>query len=141
MIRCFWASSFFGAAYLLFLAYKVLRSEATINLSETNSPRSSLGKLFRTGFFMNVLNPKVTIFFLAFFPGFLFSQTLTTPLQFYILGFTFIAVSSLVFGSIALLAGKISNYLATSKRLGHGLKWMQIIVFVAIAVYLIFSEA
>lgn len=131
---------FFGSAYLLFLAYKVLRSEAAISLGETNTLRTSLGKLFKTGFFMNVLNPKVTIFFLAFFPGFLFSQTLTAPVQFYILGFMFIAVSSLVFGSIALLAGKISDYLSKSKSLGHWLKWMQIVVFVSIAVYLLFSK-
>lgn len=130
----------FGAAYLIFLAIKVFRSSGTIEIGETNAPNDSLGKLFRTGFFMNVLNPKVTIFFLAFFPGFLFSQTLATPLQFYILGFTFIVVSTIVFGSIALLAGKISDYLATSRRLGHLLKWMQIFVFVSIALYLIFSK-
>lgn len=131
---------YFGAAYLLFLAFKVFRSDGKIEIDEASVPKSSVGKLFRTGFFMNVLNPKVTIFFLAFFPGFLFSKTLATPVQFYILGFTFIAVSSLVFGSIAMLAGQVSGYLTTKPNVGVVLKWMQIVVFIGIAAYLIFAK-
>lgn len=129
----------FGALYLLFLSYKVFRSANKIDLSQKSIPKKGLMKLFQTGFWMNVLNPKVTIFFLAFFPGFLFSTTLSTLTQFYILGFLFITVSSIVFGTIAILAGNISNYVLKNPRSGLYLKWMQILVFVAIALYLLLS--
>ena len=88
---------------------------------------------------MNVLNPKVTIFFLAFFPGFLFSETLGTVWQFYVLGFLFMFVSAIIFCTIAILSSSISKFLMGSKRIGPVLKWLQIIVFVAIAVYLLLS--
>ncbi len=135
----FFAIKLFGAAYLLYLAYKVFKSDASIVLSSDSSSRSSK-KLFWTGFTMNVLNPKVTIFFLAFFPGFLFSDTLNTVLQFYILGLLFMFSAFLVFGAIAVLAGKISSYLTNHRSAGWYLKWVQIIVFVGIAIYLIISD-
>ncbi|WP_127024604.1 LysE family translocator [Flagellimonas beolgyonensis] len=135
----FFAIKLFGAAYLLYLAYKVFKSDASIVLSSDNSSRSSK-KLFWTGFTMNVLNPKVTIFFLAFFPGFLFSDTLNTVLQFYILGLLFMFSAFLVFGTIAVLAGKISSYLTNHQSAGWCLKWVQIIVFVGIAIYLVISD-
>ncbi|MCK0160291.1 LysE family translocator [Allomuricauda sp. F6463D] len=136
----FFAIKLFGAMYLMYLAYKVYRSDASILLDNENKPSKSPLKLFWTGFTMNVLNPKVAIFFLAFFPGFLFSKELNTVVQFYILGFLFMFSALLVFGSIAMLAGAISSYLIAHKKTGVYLKWMQIVVFVGIAVYLFLSD-
>jgi len=63
----------FGAAYLVFLAYKVFKSDANISVETgITGPKKSLGQLFRQGFIMNILNPKVSIFFLALFPGAIF---------------------------------------------------------------------
>ncbi|MDG1994467.1 MAG: LysE family translocator, partial [Polaribacter sp.] len=56
----------FGAGYLLYLAYVVFKSNSDIVFSTKNVQRKSTLKLFKIGFWMNVLNPKVTIFFLAF---------------------------------------------------------------------------
>lgn len=123
----------FGASYLLYLAYKVYQSNAEITFSTENVQNKSEIQLFKTGFLMNVLNPKVTIFFLAFFPQFLFSKELSVVLQFYILGFIFILVSSIIFGSIAFLGGKISTYIQQNKQIVLVLKWVQILVFVGIA--------
>ncbi|MGB3144962.1 MAG: LysE family translocator [Maribacter sp.] len=131
------AIKIFGALYLLFLAFSVYRSSYAISLISDDTSKRSLWGLFRKGFIMNVLNPKVTIFFLAFFPGFLFSDSLNTVIQFYILGLIFMLVSAVVFGGIAILSGTISNYLNNNKRTGFILKWLQIIVFVGIAVYLL----
>ena len=86
---------------------------------------------------MNVLNPKVTIFFLAFFPQFLFSESISTVIQFYILGGLFITTSFIIFSTIAILAGKISNYIKQNAQIGVLLKWAQIIVFVGIAVLIL----
>lgn len=132
----FFCIKVFGAIYLLYLAWIVFRTDNTIALNAEVVEKKELSALFRQGFIMNVLNPKVTIFFLAFFPGFLFSDELSTVIQFYILGLLFIIVSSMVFGGIALLAGTIANYLKENTRTGLVLKWLQIIVFVGIAIYL-----
>ena len=82
---------------------------------------------------MNVLNPKVSIFFLAFFPGFLFSDSTSTVIQFYVLGLIFMLVSLVIFSTIAFLAGTISEKIKENQKIGLYLKWMQIIVFVLIA--------
>ncbi len=133
----FWIIKLFGAVYLLYLAFMVFKEGSGIDLSQGSSSSLKLSGLFKKGFWMNVLNPKVTIFFLAFFPGFLFSDSLNTVVQFYVLGFLFIGVSSVIFGSIALAAGEISNYITKTPKVSLFFKWLQIVVFVAIAAYLL----
>ncbi|GMN09482.1 LysE family translocator [Croceitalea sp. MTPC9] len=130
----------FGVGYLLYLSYTVYKAGNEIHIENKSISKSSLWSLFKKGFIMNVLNPKVTIFFLAFFPGFLFSNSMGTVLQFYVLGFVFIAVSFLIFGTIAILAGTISDYILRTPKAGLFLKWLQIIVFIGIAVYLLLSD-
>jgi len=136
----FFIIKLFGALYLLYLAYKVFRSKAELSLTSGEIPEKSMTQLFKQGFIMNVLNPKVSIFFLAFFPGFLFSNTMSTVLQFYVLGLLFMGVSAIIFSSIAILAGSISEYITQHKRIGFYLKWLQVIVFVGIAILIFTSE-
>tara|TARA_R110002073_G_scaffold128999_6_gene275280 strand:- start:45724 stop:46341 length:618 start_codon:yes stop_codon:yes gene_type:complete len=126
-----------GATYLVYLAYKVYRSSSDISISTEGVQKKTPFQLFKIGFLMNVLNPKVTIFFLALFPGFLFSDSLSSVLQFYVLGGLFIATSFIVFSGIALLGGTISDKIKKSKGIGVWLKWMQIIVFVGIAIIIL----
>ncbi|WP_158841625.1 LysE family translocator [Polaribacter sp. L3A8] len=133
----FFVIKLIGASYLMFLAYKVFKSDAKIVLSNDGVKKESTLALFKKGFIMNVLNPKVALFFLAFFPQFLFSNTISTVIQFYTLGGIFILVSFLVFGMIAVLAGSISNYLKEHAKIGMYLKWGQIIVFVFIAIMIL----
>ncbi len=135
----FYTIKIFGALYLFYLAFRVLRSPASLELEMDQSPKRSLWQLYRQGFVMNVLNPKVTIFFLAFFPGFLFSDSLSTPLQFYVLGFLFMAISFTIFSLIALLAGSISGYLQRHRGAPVFLKWLQVLVFAGIGLYLLLS--
>ncbi|MFK7813922.1 MAG: LysE family translocator [Maribacter sp.] len=138
--QLFFIIKLLGAGYLFYLAFKVYRSSDVIKLSSEETPEKNLIQLFRQGFIMNVLNPKVTIFFLAFFPGFLFSESLGTVFQFYVLGFLFIAVSGVIFSLIAILSGLISEIIIKNANVGIILKWLQIIVFVGIAVYLLLSD-
>lgn len=126
-----------GALYLLFLAYKVFKSNPNITIENSNVPKKSLLQLYKQGFIMNVLNPKVSIFFLAFFPGFLFSNTLSPVIQFFSLGLLFMLVSLVIFSTIAILAGFISEAIQRQKNIGHFLKWLQIIVFVGIAILIL----
>ena len=136
----FFAIKALGALYLLYLAYKVYKSDAKVSLGSGAVPKKSLGQLYKQGVIMNVLNPKVSIFFLAFFPAYLYSDTISTVTQFYVLGLIFMATSFVVFALIAILAGYISDYLKQSKNIGLVLKWLQIVVFIGIAIFIFLSE-
>ena len=114
----FWAVRLVGAAYLLYLAVGAWRSgvsEAHAGTVAGNAP--SMASLWRRGVIMNVTNPKVQIFFLAFFPQFVTpgADGLQTVTEMVILGVTFMAATAVVFGSIALFAGSIADRLRTPK--------------------------
>ncbi len=135
--QLFFSIKLFGAGYLLYLAYMVFKSDASIIFSTENVKHKTTSELFKIGFTMNVLNPKVTIFFLAFFPQFLFSETISTVVQFYVLGFLFILTSLIIFSTIAILAGSISSYIRKNNSIGYFLKWLQIVVFITIAIFIL----
>ena len=126
-----------GAVYLLYLSYKVITGGSEISMSTEKIDKKTPFQLFKIGFIMNVLNPKVTLFFLALFPGFLFSEILPISLQFYTLGALFILVSFVIFSLIAILGGTISEKIKTSKNIGVWLQWMQVFVFIGIAVFIL----
>ncbi|CAM4042019.1 LysE family translocator [Gillisia limnaea] len=134
----FFIIKLFGSIYLFYLAWKVFRSDPKIAYSAEGIKSKSLLSLFKQGFVMNVLNPKVTIFFLAFFPGFLWEPNGNTVIQFYMLGAIFMLLTIFIFGSVALLAGKISTYLKKHQHSGLVLKWLQIAVFIGIATFILF---
>ncbi|MAM28480.1 MAG: lysine transporter LysE [Flavobacteriaceae bacterium] len=133
----FLAIKIIGAAYLLYLAFKVFRADAAIQISEGNTQKKSPWNYFKTGVIMNLLNPKVMLFFIAFFPAFLWNPDSNTVYQFFVLGGVFMGVSFIVFSAIALLAGSISRFIKHHKGVGVLLKWLQIIVFVGIAVFIL----
>ena len=133
----FFSIKCFGAIYMLYLAYTVFRQSDTLKINRNLVTSSTMQKLFKQGFLMNVLNPKVTLFYLAFFPGFLFSDSLSNPVQFYILGFVFMIVSFVVFSFVVILSSSISFYLSNVQKTGFFLKWIQIVTFIGIACYLL----
>lgn len=127
-----------GATYLIYLAYLVYKSDPQINVDlDDTVQKKDLWSLYKRGFLMNVLNPKVAIFFLAFFPGFLWEPQGDTVYQFYLLGFLFMLQAFIIFSSVAILAGKISRYLQSHPHSGLIFKWLQIFVFVGIAIYIL----
>lgn len=129
----------FGAIYLLYLAYEVFRSDSKVTFTD-KAPKKTDKQLFWQGVIMNLVNPKVMIFFLAFFPAFLWDEEGNTVIQFYILGGVFMMLSFLAFSGLALLSGKISLYLIEHKKTGFWLKWLQIVVFVGIAIFILIPD-
>lgn len=126
-----------GAIYLFYLAFKVWKSGDQISLKTNTNLKGSDFGLFRKGFIMNVLNPKVTIFFLAFLPGFLWDTTGNTVYQFYFLGTVFMLQAFIIFSLVAIMAGKIASYLHRYQQAGSIFKWLQIIVFVGIGLFIL----
>lgn len=133
----FFVIKLFGAIYLFFLAYRVFKSDASIDITTGEVQERKLFSLYKQGFIMNILNPKVTIFFLAFFPGFLWEPDENTVMQFYILGLVFMLLTFMIFGSVAILAGNIAKYLQKHPNSGVYLKWLQVIVFIGIGIFIL----
>lgn len=133
----FLAIKILGSLYLFYLAYKVYRSPANISLAQDTVPKKEMKGLFWQGFLMNVLNPKVTLFFLSFLPAFLFSETLSPVIQFYILGIIFMVQAFLVFVTVSLLSGGLAKYLKNNNIVGYVLKYLQIVVFVGIGIFIL----
>lgn len=129
-----------GAFYLLYLAYTTYISKHDIDLKKQSGNRNSLFKLFRRGFIMNVINPKVSLFFIAFFPAFLFSPTLSLTTQFFILGLLFMGTSFLIFTLIVFCSGSVASILKKNKRFEAIIKWCQIVVFVIISVFILITK-
>lgn len=132
----FTALKLVGAGYLLYLAWLALRAAPTA-LSGVSSTARSFGALYRRGIYMNVTNPKVSIFFLAFLPQFASPERGSIALQMMILGGLFICVTLLVFGSIALLAGTLGAQLSRSNTAQLYLNRVAGMVFVALAIKLL----
>ena len=135
----FWGIKIAGALYLFYLAYKVYissRGEGFSSSEETKISKSSFS-YYKTGLVMNMLNPKVTIFFLAFFPGFLWDTDSNLVLQFYSLGGLFMLQAFLIFSVVSVLAGKVSTVLFQKSSHFSFLKWFQILTFIAIAILIL----
>ncbi len=135
----FTALKLFGAGYLLFLAWGAFRASAT-KIQTGTGDVLSLGRLYRRGIIMNVTNPKVSIFFLAFLPQFADPARGPLTLQMVILGGVFILATILVFGTVALLAGTIGGWLARSDKAQIILNRVAGTVFVGLALKLATTE-
>lgn len=127
-----------GAAYLFYLAFRVYRADSSIEVDSAAAGRRNYSSLFRQGLLMNVLNPKVAIFFLAFFPGFLWDPEGNPVFQFYLLGLVFMLQALLIFSLVALLSGRISRYLSAHPNSGVVFKWVQVLVFLGIGIFILF---
>lgn len=124
-----------GAAYLLYLAWGAFRAGASV-LSSESDQEISLARYYLRGIVMNVTNPKVSIFFLAFLPQFTRPEMGSLPLQMLVLGAVFILATLLVFGAISLLAGVLGQWLRRSARAQQLLNKTAAVVFAALALKL-----
>lgn len=129
------ALKFIGAGYLVYLAWQAFRAGATDILKERNTAIPS-HHLYARGVVMNVTNPKVAIFFLAFLPQFADPSRGSLPLQLVLFGAIFIVAALLVFGSIAWFAGFLGERLGKSRRAQVILNRIAGTIFVGLALKL-----
>lgn len=109
----YWAIRLAGAAYLLYLAWQVLRPHGVAIFHVRDLPRDPAARLFRMGLLTNLLNPKAAIMYLALIPQFIDPARGHVLAQGFLLGGTQITVSAAVNATIVLVASAIATFSAT----------------------------
>jgi threonine/homoserine/homoserine lactone efflux protein len=135
--RAFTALKLAGAAYLAWLGIQALRSASAARLAPGDAPPCPFGRDLLRGFVANAINPKVALFFLALLPQFLRPELGAAPLQMAVLGAVFMGQTVLLFGAIALAAGRIGELLRTRPRLAPWLDRFAGAVFILLALRLL----
>lgn len=138
--HAFVALKVIGAAYLAWLAWQaftavVSEEEATLN-AQAQSPWAMYGR----GVLMNLTNPKVVIFFLAFLPQFVEPERGPVAAQLLWLGALFIAATLLSFGGIAWFAAALGHRLRRSSRIQLAMNRVAGLVFLGLAARLVMAE-
>ncbi|USE35829.1 LysE family translocator [Endozoicomonas sp. SCSIO W0465] len=129
-----------GAAYLIYLAWQAFKAPGkNINSAGRSDPVTPI-KLYFRGIIMNITNPKVSIFFLAFLPQFASPESGAIAPQIFVLGFIFILVTLLVFNIISLLSSMLGAWLSGSKKAQLYLNKISGTVFLGLALKLATSE-
>jgi len=105
---------YFGAFYLIFIGINLILNRNKIK--EIKKTQNSLLKNYSTGLIMNLINPKVSLFFLSIFPLFLFDEILNVKIQFLILGIIFIIQSIFVFSLVSLFSSFVGKNIFSIKR-------------------------
>lgn len=130
---------YLGAIYLLYLAFTEISERRPMISYDSASivKEKKIGQLMRKGFFMSVLNPKVSLFFIAFLPQFISKSGFNISLQMLILGLLFILQALIIFIAISFLSSKFTAYLS-SNRFWKLTKWSKVSVLSLLALSIAF---
>ena len=116
---------YFGTLYLFYLAYAELKTKFNVDAKFENT------NLFFRGLYMNLVNPKVLLFFIAYFPNFLFSETISTSLQFLVLGSIFISQALIIFFIASIASNNLASFLKIDTK-NYKLTYFKSLVFIII---------
>jgi len=132
------ALKYIGALYLLYLSWKAFKASSS-KLDTDKKEKLTSWQLYRRGIIMNVTNPKVSIFFMAFLPQFTNPSNGSITLQLIILGLLFMLDTLVVFGIISQLSGIIGKWISKSEKGEKILNRVAGTVFVSLAIKLILT--
>jgi len=127
-----------GAAYLLYLACRTLKDRSGMKLSSADDRAAPA--LFKRGFIMNVLNPKVAMFFLAFLPQFVSPDAGYFPFQMLLLGLIFMLQAVIIFSLIGYFSGSIGSFILSRPRIARYFDWLTAGVFASLGARLALAE-
>jgi threonine/homoserine/homoserine lactone efflux protein len=125
-----------GAAYLILLGVRSLRGQRPDADSWPEGPSTS--RILRRGFFTNLLNPKVILFFAAFLPQFVAPENGSVILQFLFLGAVFTCLGLLVDSVIAVASGKARSLISQRPGALRLLSRVSGVVFIGLGIRLLF---
>jgi threonine/homoserine/homoserine lactone efflux protein len=133
---------YIGAAYLVYLGIRALLSREEFSPSVEKIFTVKLRNFFLQGLTMNLLNPKVAVFFMAFLPQFVSPSVGTAgsaALRLVALGLVFALLSVVIFSAIALFSGVVGDRLSRNPRFATALQWSTAFVLVGLGVRLAVS--
>ncbi|CAN5705557.1 LysE family translocator [soil metagenome] len=129
-----------GAAYLLWLAWQAVKPGGEAPFAPRALPADPPGRLFRMGFVTNLLNPKVAMFYLSFFPQFIHPERGSVLWQSATLGALQIASSAAVNGTLIFGAAGITAVLSRSHGWLRAQRYVMGSVLAALALRIAFTE-
>ena len=129
-----------GVGYLVYLAWKAFTAAVRTIPTDDEQCKVIYTKLYGRGIIMNITNPKVSIFFLAFLPQFADPLRGAISLQILMLGGLFILATILIFGTIAMMAGTLGLWLKQSQRAQRILNKMAGTVFLGLSLKLAITK-
>jgi len=129
-----------GVAYLLYLAWQAIKEGGALAV-RAETDRSSGWTICRRAALINILNPKLSVFFLALLPPFLSGQTATASQEMFLLGGVFMAMTFFVFVGYRIFAAQAREVLLGSERIMRWLNRSFAAIFVALAGRLAFERA
>ena len=135
----FAALKYCGVVYLLYMAWQALREEGALSIDTQASPRSST-RVIVTGFLINILNPKLSIFFLAFLPQFIAAGEGNSLPQMLELSAVFMAMTFAVFVVYGLFAASVRDRVITRPNVMNWLRRSFAAGFAMLGAKLAFAE-
>ena len=128
-----------GALYLLYLAWNMWREAGTLEVNQRNA-ETSVSKIILKAIAINLLNPKLTIFFFAFLPLFVSKNSASPTREMVMLSTVFMGITFIVFALYGILASGVSAYLASSSKAVKRIQKAFAVILAGFAVQLGLSE-
>lgn len=129
-----------GAGYLVWLAIDAIRSGSSLTVKTERRQASNVGASFLTGLGINLLNPKIILFFMTFLPQFVAAGDPHATGKFFFLGAAFVAIALPITSGMVLAAGWMSETLRSKPLVTRTIDWLMASVFSAFAVKILLTE-
>jgi threonine/homoserine/homoserine lactone efflux protein len=122
-----------GAIYLAWIGVQALRNRSAFSVQGASGAKG-LGLIYRQSVLGNMMNPKVTLFFLAFLPQFVDAKAGHVGLQMALLGALFMAQTAVIFGAVAVFSGWIGAWMRRRPAIGERLNIFAGVTFIALGI-------